>query len=428
MLPARGQFMTEQQETKKKQLWCNFLRYKERTSWFLKRYETGLNSVLDFVGNIKPDKLTLILFFIPVITAYAFIVILTVAATIAYAAFMLIALIAFAVWMPFMNLMHLLLIGCYSNWEYVSQWNKKRYICPYCHGDMKLPLHGCPECGERHPLVQPNTYGIFYHKCGKCNAKIPAIYLLGKANLDRYCPNCGREIKIDQFGFLPRLGIGIIGNSSAGKNGFMVASLEALQKNFSNPKLKIKLADEVKREEFEELQEALKDGELNSLKGDNTEAFVWRLTTKKDDFLMYLYAPADGVYQSVEELEFLRQVHGLILIIEPFSLDVQEVSDSHDSNMDPKSVLKTVINFMKGKQNVTGQQFDIPLAVALSGVDEYPDAPDQNNVRAYFEKFDSRLIDLIENNFAPVQYFSCATSVVFQPLLWLLTCSGKWFG
>jgi hypothetical protein len=401
---ARGQSMKEQQENKKRQFWWDFRKYRRRVLWFITEYEKAMEWTLYLARDIKTDKPTLILFFIPVITAFAFMVALTIAATIVYAAFMIIALIALTVWILCINLIHLFLIGCDSIWEYIRLWKKKQYICPRCHVDMKLPLHGCPECGERHPLVQPNTYGIFYHKCGKCGTKIPAIYLLGKAKLARYCPNCEREIKIDQFGFLPRLGIGIIGTPSAVKTSFMVASLEALQENFSNPELDIKLADEMRREEFEKLQKAFKDGEFSSVKDDNTEAFVWRLTTNKDDFLMYLYAPADAVYQlqeSEEHLEFLRQVHGLILI-----LDMQDVLDP-DSNTDLKSVLEPVINFMKGKRNTTGQQFDIPLAVVLSSVDEAPDAPDKNNVRTHLEKLDYHLIDLMEDNFTCPVFCLC---------------------
>jgi hypothetical protein len=170
---------------------------------------------------------------------------------------------------------------------------------------------------------------------------------------------------------------------------------------------------------------------------------------------MYLYDPAGEAYLSQESEgrhRFLRQIAGLIFIIDAFSLTEQDNKPVHASNDSPETVLGTVIRVMEREQNAVGQQFDIPLAVVVSKIDEgemeqvfgYSSLgrigaaegmtkSDQHNflVRAQLEKLNGNLIRQIEQRFTRVRYFSCAASAsnkirVIEPFLWLLTCCEKW--
>jgi hypothetical protein len=337
--------------------------------------------------------------------------------------------IVFFLWMIVIDFLHLFLVACFRTREYFRRrvLEKNIFVCPNCHEDIwetpsKIPLYRCKntDCHEIHRWLWPNTYGIFFHKC-KCGEKIPA-YWKGKAKLSSYCPNCKTPLKtytpldIDGFGILPRLGIGIMGASGAGKTSFMIAAFKEFQTKID---FKIKLADKNKEKDLEALKNSFKQGKLAPTHNGNPGAFIWRLTTRKDDFLMYMYDPSGELEN--KEFRFLSQVHALVLIINAEDLD------SPITAVNNESVLEKAMSFLEKDRGLVGK-LDIPMAVVFNKNSDEP--ADISDLLTYLKKRNSNLINMIEASFEPVEYFSCTASAtaktgVIDPFLWLLENCGK---
>ena len=114
-----------------------------------------------------------------------------VAAMVIVAAFMVLQLLFLLVWSGSAAvLMALLTI---ANSLYASYY--RIFVrCPTCYAQMRIPIHVCPSCATEHSRLWPSVYGVFHHRCAKCNSRLPTLGLLGRDEIVKKCIACSRPM------------------------------------------------------------------------------------------------------------------------------------------------------------------------------------------------------------------------------------------
>ena len=417
-------------QQKKRQFWFGVKDYERFIIYlFPNTFRKAKDIIRSFVKDLFSGMSTLILFFVPVVTSLAFMTCIGGLAAIVYSTIALLMLIIIGISMPISNLMHIIPIAFYRGLEHLRRWKGANvYICPYHHGDIwetewKLPLKKCPklECDKKHPLLWPSRWGVFYHKC-ECNTKIPAMNWLGRTKLKSFCPVCEERIKIRGFGLLPQLGFAMVGGSSSGKTSFMEAALDEMKNNEGNPGIRIGSADP----------------ELGSSDRINPIPYVWQVSDKNSNNLLYIYDPHDpegGIYTHLRGApggyEFLKQVHGLLFMVDPFGLSIPGVI--HRSAIDPSTIMNFVKNNMEHIHiSKPGQMIDIPVAAVITKVDDAqiashfnPEYSSDEIRKKLIDLNNTLLVHMIEHTFTRVRYFAASAvdkKGVAEPFIWLLKC------
>ena len=122
------------------------------------------------------------------------------------------------------------------------------YRCPraYCYYEMPIPSFICPKCKALHSRLWPDTYGIFFHRCG-CDTKLPTLDFLGRKKLDRICPECRAQLNL-VYGKGTNIDIPVIGGPSAGKTNYIIMAINALIQTHGT--LSISFAEFAQRQHF----------------------------------------------------------------------------------------------------------------------------------------------------------------------------------
>lgn len=67
--------------------------------------------------------------------------------------------------------------------------------CPDCHREIATPIFICSACITECPQRGPGLYGIFWHRCQGCGAKLPTLNLYGSRSFTQLCPHCRHVLK-----------------------------------------------------------------------------------------------------------------------------------------------------------------------------------------------------------------------------------------
>lgn len=344
------------------------------------------------------------------------------------------------------------------------------FRCPHanCHSEMPIPIYICPNCNREHTRLWPSRYGIFYHRC-VCGEKLPTLHWLGRKNVDRICPTCRRSMT-SAIGWDTNFHIPIVGGPSAGKSHFLVASTQQLMDEYG-PKhqLRVDLADERFREDYQRNIDILRSrGRLmkTSDAEENPTAYNMEIERKRQSVpsLLYLYDAAGEHYgtgdRAIRQVYF-KYVHGVVLIIDPFSLDDVRAlysdritTDLAISSANPDDVYDIMLEVLESHhKKQRGQHFKLPVAVVLTKTDAFDleekigaqaaqtliqrnphllpvDAIDMLVQRFLRENGASNFMIKLHQRFERVKYFSCSTLGpdpeaydplrVAEPLLWIL--------
>jgi len=392
---------------KKRQLWWDSERFSHHFLNYIQFFRNGTLWVSFFLKQSWSGIPSLIVFFVPIVSATVLFGLLTVVATIGLILITILSSVIAFVWMILINSFHLLLFGIYRIREYGKRWifKKNIYLCPYCHKDIwhtnsKIPLYGCPKCREKLPLLWPNTYGILQHVC-KCDTRL-STSLSERKKLDCFCPNCKdeRRILIKQWGVLPPLCIGILGTSDDKTKFFMLNAIKGLEQNHC----KTDLADKSKLYDLDNIERGI-------VSGSSDETFVWHVEAKKDSFLLYMYPQSDNLLNNPNEPYFLDNIHGLVLI-----LNSEELSDS-------EAVFVKSHRYLEKVYDLVGKKLSIPLAVLWCG--RQPDQSGSPREQVY--KQANNLYRLIKDHFKRVQFFFYSSVKSYEtndPFLWVLQQCG----
>jgi hypothetical protein len=240
-----------------------------------------------------------------------------------------------------------------------------RMVCPKCYERVPYPSYECPgrACARRHHDVRPGRFGIVRRRC-QCGTRMKTLLLFGSAQMDAYCPHCGTSLE-HRPGKAPEIVLPFFGAAGAGKTRLlfsMVAQLrlwseeagrrldgsdhETAAERSGQKQADIKKRADIKRAEVKrageerfvaELADTATVGKLENASkwlspGNATDktppelprAYVVRLTTNHDAWLLHLFDAAGEFFYTPErtqELRYFSQARTFILVIDPLSVE-----------------------------------------------------------------------------------------------------------
>ncbi len=268
--------------------------------------------------------------------------------------------------------------------------------CPRCFERFTLPVYECPNpaCRARHQKLIPGSYGIFRRKC-KCEKELlPTLYLVNRHKLESFCPNCDHRLEEEDPTLRPAL-VPVIGGRSAGKTSFQVGLLQCLQEREKRNECRISFVNADDKQQYDDaiamfqqgrllpqtLERVPKALQLNLISGG-------ALTTgakNSSRLRLHLYDAAGEAYEdehNLSQLTFLQHCSGIILLIDPFSIETvreqfhrelaSEPADAGASDADPDEVYSRLMEFLEQhKVRVRAGSIKFPLAVVVTKRDAF---------------------------------------------------------
>lgn len=385
--------------------------------------------------------------------------------------------IILVIWAAINSLVIAMLVG--FNFLYGSYF-RIFFRCPDCHEQMSIPIYICPVCGTEHTRLWPSVYGIFNHRCAKCNTKLPTLDFQGRKTLMQKCVACKTPMNPD-VGRLINIHIPVIGGPSTGKSNFIFMATRQFIEQYAEPRgFEVRFSDANHQREYENNIRLLSSG-IELTKTPNVVPQAYNLAVKKPrDWvgqILYIYDAAGEAYADENSSllqTYYKYVHGLIFIIDPFSIDTyrrqheREISAMKNairpstlSTMDAYGRMLAVLESVIGANG--NKKIDIPIAVVVSKTDALDlDARigqtalgtlmgTNNSIRFKTQASRKLIEDFLEENqlgnfvrdldmrFEHVGYFVCSAlgrmpdasdhrpyepNGVLEPLLWLLGKAG----
>ncbi len=263
--------------------------------------------------------------------------------------------------------------------------------CPHagCHRPVPQPVFQCPSCRAKHDRLLPGRFGVFYRRCQCGQVRLPTLFVLGKGRGSRggepgmrnLCPHCDQPI--DEELFAGNVHLPIYGGTSAGKTMLMfAASWQLLDEQLAGVSADL-ILDSDRQAYRQTWRPAIETGQVRPK---TTEVLprAFPLSLRRGAGLpvsLYLFDPAgeamSGVHLPMHH--FLRYYDGLMLLIDPLSLDSfaeryrraggPDLSPT-TSPMAPDDVLDQIVNALEDQSGLErGRRFGRPLAVVLTKAD-----------------------------------------------------------
>jgi len=306
--------------------------------------------------------------------------------------------------------------------EIISQkYRSITYECPRCYKKIGLLVHICGKCSSPHHSLMPGSYGVFRRKC-QCGSSLPTIDLLGRSALDRECPHS--DCKFPFKGEAARtVHIPIIGGPSTGKSNYLVAMVSefikdatALGKRISYPY----------HEDEQQYNRAL-SGFRSGIPVDKTQERAPKsfniMVEEGEDYRhnLYIYDAAGELYGGEEDqlrkAGFLKLAHGVIFIVDPFSLPEVKIDAPGEalkyispSLENPQSVLERLLDYI----DHNGKELNwrkVPIAVVISKSDALEGSGIPLDIKGWLtEKGLGSFVNTIDNHFDSVDYY-CSSAL-----------------
>jgi hypothetical protein len=339
----------------------------------------------------------------------------------------------------------------------------KFYTCPnpgcniqytgIYHG---LPTYCCPNpaCSKPHPNLWPSWSGVFYHVCDNCGTRLPTLDILGRDQLSRICGHCQTVIPHPQHA---EMRIEVIGGSRVGKTSFLLATARQLIESRAPDAVQVALPQQ--QHELETHWTNLEHGVPPPPTTSVTSAYLFFLSDNHRQTTLYYYDASDQQFATIryfDEHEILRGMHGLILLIDPFTLPALSSEATNYQDAAPSSipfndvVSATIAAAARVQRSRFGQKSRIPLAVVITKADMQPirntlgnftQVPENERCRMALEAWQAgNDIRALEIYFETVRYFACSAlgrspspssptafipMEVLPPLQWLLNTADK---
>lgn len=307
-------------------------------------------------------------------------------------------------------------------------------VCPHtgCHARVPQPVVACPECGRRHPDLVPGRRGVLLRTCA-CGHRLPTLHILGKGRLPASCPSCQRPLPSGLFGGISRLVL--LGSPSSGKTMVLTALTWELLERRSDVTATL-VADEDRTQWDEVWRPDYVAGRVREkTRAEDPTAFTLSLRRGVGvPHGVYLYDPAGEATQQqagLEPLRFLREVDGVLLVVDPLSLPpiraaLPEAALRSAATEAPGPVLDRLVNRLEASGRLPlRRRGRVPVAVLVTKVDEgaLPErgrlhpapaaarwsaagAATSAGVRAWLERHDGNLVRTLEDRFSRVRYFA----------------------
>jgi hypothetical protein len=297
--------------------------------------------------------------------------------------FMFLQFILLIVWASISGILMALLSG--FNYIY-GNVNKIFFRCPDCHAHMMIPIYICPRCATEHSRLWPSVYGVFHHKCEKCQIQLPTLDVLGRKDIIRRCPTCKTPMNKD-IGRMINVHIPVIGGPSAGKSNYIIMATNQFIENYANTHgIKVSFPDEKHELDYQSNVKRLSSG-TELVKTTNIVPQAYNLAIKKPrdmiGRIVYIYDAAGEAYSDERNTvlqTYFRYIHGLIFIIDPFSIEqfvqeheaeIEKIKGSiRPSSLNVMSAYERMMNVIESSVKFTrNKKIGIPIAVIVLKTD-----------------------------------------------------------
>lgn len=266
------------------------------------------------------------------------------------------------------------------------------YRCPDCHEQMTIPVFACPTCGTEHTRLWPSVYGVFYHRCLTCitklrkQTKLPTLDLIGRKDLVQKCAHCRRPLNKD-VGRMTNVHIPVIGGPSTGKSNYIVMATNQLIEQYAPARQYMtEFPDKNHQLEYDNNMRRLSSGNA-LLKTPDIVPQAYNLSIKKRRELVgriaYIYDAAGEAYATEDNTilqTYYQYVHGIIFIIDPFSIELQRRKHEDELDKVEYSLRPSTLNLQEAYERMLtvleqsvglkrGSKFQHPIAVVISKTD-----------------------------------------------------------
>ncbi len=396
-----------------------------------------------------------------------------VSAMIVAALFVVIQALVLSGWVALSVLMMALLALCTFTY---SRYYRIFCRCPDCHKEMSIPIYLCPTCAEQHTRLWPSIYGVFHHRCSKCDTQLATVGFLRRNKISAICANdqCHRPLKIGPGG--TNIHIPIVGGPNTGKTNYIVQATREFKETFeAKYNHTIAFTDPNQQRDFEEDVQRLATGRVLMKTPDVVpKAYTVEIRAQRAwvPKLAYIYDASGEAFNSsanTSQQEYYKYIHGIIFVIDPTAIsafrhihqaDIDLLEGLAPSRLDVMQAYERMIEMLEASINVRKQgRFQQPIAVVVTKVDaldlenelgspaaqrlmaQDPSIEREEDAISVLVKdflcqynLDNFVRDL-EAQFSTVKYFSCSalgrlpsqddTSSfvpvrVLDPLIWLL--------
>ncbi|MGD0064694.1 MAG: hypothetical protein ABSB76_14770 [Streptosporangiaceae bacterium] len=247
--------------------------------------------------------------------------------------------------------------------------------CPRCFHVTPWPAYRCPGCSILHRDIRPGRQGLIMRRC-ECGTLLPTMPLRAAWRLKAACQRCRKPLP-PGAGAVRDLRISVFGDTKAGKTRFMYAALSSLMTTAERAGIAVLFPDQSSREQAELGLERLGSGQdTPGTPGNALGAVTVQLRTGAGATLARLFDTAGEHFrdpQMHDSLGFLGNSHGLVYVIDPYSigpvrrhLPPQGGRDRSRVVADPEAAYGEVVERLRDSGVPAGKQ---RLAVIVSKAD-----------------------------------------------------------
>lgn len=294
----------------------------------------------------------------------------------------------------FISVLHIVILSLFTFliylifsfvWALDASYRIKKKIfmaCPYCYKKSILPVYHCSKCNSEHDQLWPGKFGILNRTC-TCGQELPTTFFNGRSKLRASCPSCKNTI--ESLEARPVV-IPIIGAPSVGKTFFVFSMVyyikELLAKKTGH---KFDFMNSYNESVYNSEITTLHSGQtLRKTTENNPIALNFFLSKNGSKSLMFFYDSAGEAFSSTQHLsqhKFYDYFHGLIFIIDPFS--IPEIHGQYKNQLSTNSSIRpsnypledvydaSIINLEKNYGFKVTEKITKPVAILFSKSDAF---------------------------------------------------------
>jgi Double-GTPase 2 len=247
--------------------------------------------------------------------------------------------------------------------------------CPRCFHVTPWPAYRCPGCSALHRDMRPGRLGLIMRRC-ECGAMLPTMALRAGWRLKAACQRCRKALP-PGAGAIRDVRITVFGDAAAGKTRFLHAALSSLNATAQRAGIALDFVDQSSREQVESGLERLRSGQdTPRTPATPPTALSLRVGTGARSALVHLFDTAGQRFrdpQAHDSLGFLDHSHGLVFVIDPFTLEavhrmLADRADRHGQRpaADPEAAYGEVVERLRDSGVTAGAQ---RLAVLVAKAD-----------------------------------------------------------
>jgi len=223
-----------------------------------------------------------------------------------------------------------------------ERWRRGRQLtqaaCMQCFHVTPWPAYQCPTCQRPHHDIRPGRLGLLLRRC-QCGTHLPTMASRTAWRVTPLCKRCGAPLP-KGMGAVRDVRVPVFGDISAGKTRFLYASLNSLMRTAQRAGLDVSFPDQDSRDLSEFGLSVVQSGRETAKTSTNTQVtLTCRLGAGRRSQLIHLFDTAGEHFRSARQpdtLRFLDDSHGLVYVLDPFSLEVirMQLADRDGSALD----------------------------------------------------------------------------------------------